>query len=93
MMVLGSLGGIGNIMVIIFGFILYPISEHSFNMKAFKKFYFARTKDQTLFPQLGEFRTNKVNEKIDAMLPKGAAPEAGDKLKSEIYLHRIIKIK
>jgi hypothetical protein len=27
------------------------------------------------------------------MLPKGAAVEAGDKLKSEIYMHRIIKIK
>ena len=45
MMVLGSLGGIGNIMIIVFGFLLFPISEHSFLMKAFKKFYFARTKD------------------------------------------------
>ena len=93
MMVLGSLGGIGNVMIIIFGFLLFPISEHSFLMKAFKKFYFARTKDQTLFPQLGEFRQNKLNEKIDGMLPKEAPKEAGDKIKSEIYMHRIIRIK
>lgn len=91
-MVLGSLGGIGNIMIIIFGFLLFPISEHSFHMKAFKKFYYARTKDQTLFPQLGEFRQNKLNEKIDKMLPKEAPKAAGDKLKSEIYMHRGIRI-
>ena len=93
MMVLGSLGGIGNIMVIIFGFLFFPISEHSFLMKAIKKFYMARTKDQTLFPQLGEFRTNKLNEKIDGMLQKDASKEAADKLKSTIYTHRIVKIR
>lgn len=92
MMVLGSLGGIGNIMIIIFGAIFFPISKHSFLMKAFKKFYFARTKDQTLFPQLGEFRLNKLNEKIDKMLPEGAPKEAGDIIKSKIYTHRIVKI-
>ena len=62
-------------------------------MKAIKKFYMARTKDQTLFPQLGEFRTNKLNEKIDGMLPKDASKEAADKLKSTIYTHRIVKIR
>jgi hypothetical protein len=93
MMVLGSLGGIANIMIFIFGVLLYPITEHSFITKAIRKFYMARTKDNTLFPELGEFRSAKLNEKIDKMLPADCTVEAGDKLKSRIYKHRIIYIK
>ena len=47
--VLGDLGGIVEVIMIIFGFFLFPISEHSFYLKAARMLYFARTKDQTLF--------------------------------------------
>lgn len=35
---------------------------------------------------------NKLNEKIDKMLPNDAPKEAGDQIKSKIYTHRIVKI-
>lgn len=35
--------------MICFGFILYPISEHSFHMKAIKKLYIAKTSNESLF--------------------------------------------
>ena len=36
---------------------------------------------------------NKLNEKIDKMLPDGAPKDAGDMIKSRVYTHRIIKIR
>jgi len=35
--------------MIIFGFFLFPISEHSFYLKAARMLYYARTKDEKLF--------------------------------------------
>jgi len=46
---LGKLGGITNVMMLLFGFILFPISEHAFILKAAKKLFIARTKDKNLF--------------------------------------------
>jgi hypothetical protein len=46
---LGKLGGITNVMMLLFGFFLFGISEHSFILKASKKLFIARTKDETLF--------------------------------------------
>ena len=43
--VLGDLGGIVEVIMIIFGFFLFPISEHSFYMKAGRLLFFARTKE------------------------------------------------
>ena len=42
---LGDLGGVTEIIMIVFGAFLFPISEHSFTMDAMKKFFLARTKD------------------------------------------------
>ena len=47
--VLGDLGGIVEVIMIIFGFFLFPISEHSFYLKAARMLYYARTKDSNLF--------------------------------------------
>lgn len=47
--VLGDLGGIVEVIMIIFGFFLFPISEHSFYLKAARMLYYARTKDEKLF--------------------------------------------
>ena len=46
---LGRLGGITNVMMILFGFMVYPISEHSFILKAAKKLFIARTRDPNMF--------------------------------------------
>lgn len=46
---LGELGGVMEVLVIIFGLILFPISEHSFYLNAIKKLFFARTKDSDIF--------------------------------------------
>lgn len=51
---LGDLGGVIEIVMLFFGFFLYPISEHSFNLEAIKKLFFASTSDETLFEAMTE---------------------------------------
>ena len=46
---LGDLGGVTEVMMIVFCFILLPISEHSFVVKSMKKLYIARTHEKNLF--------------------------------------------
>lgn len=46
---LGAIGGIIEIMLILFGFVFLPISSHSFYLKASRFSYFARSKDKSLF--------------------------------------------
>ena len=46
---LGDLGGVTELIMICFGFFLFPISEHSFILKAAKKFFLANSSDSTLF--------------------------------------------
>lgn len=46
---LGKLGGITAVCMRLFGFFLFPISEHSFLMKASKKLFFVRTRSPELF--------------------------------------------
>ena len=41
---LGKLGGITNVMMLLFGFVLFGVSEHSFVLKAAKKLLIARTR-------------------------------------------------
>ena len=40
---LGDLGGIAEIVLLAFGYFLYPIAQHSFTMKATRKLFLART--------------------------------------------------
>lgn len=46
---LGDLGGVTEVIMICFGFLLYPISEHSFYLKAFKKLFIAKTAEDGIF--------------------------------------------
>ena len=46
---LGDLGGVLEVIMIIFGMFLYPISEHSFVIKAANKLFFARTNRNDVF--------------------------------------------
>lgn len=40
---LGDLGGVTEVIMLVFGFFLFPISEHSFFVHAAREFYFAKT--------------------------------------------------
>ncbi len=46
---MGSLGGITNVIMLLFTGFIMPINEHSFVLKAAYKLYFARTKENDLF--------------------------------------------
>ena len=46
---LGDIGGIIEIIFIVFGSIFLPIARHSFYLKASRFMYFARSRNSTLF--------------------------------------------
>jgi len=45
---LGDLGGVLEIITLIIGFFIYPVSEFSFILKAAKRLYLVRTNDDKL---------------------------------------------
>lgn len=75
---LGKLGGITNVMMLLFGFFLFSISEHSYILKASKKLFIARTRNPKLFK--GDPRQD-IN--VAAL---------SEKAKEELELHRAIKL-
>tara|TARA_B110000285_G_C14549118_1_gene348390 strand:+ start:83 stop:349 length:267 start_codon:yes stop_codon:yes gene_type:complete len=75
---LGKLGGVTNVLMILFGFLLFSISEHSFVLKAAKKFFMARTRDNHLFKKDPR---NIINT-------KGYTKKA----QKELEIHRAIKL-
>jgi len=46
---LGDLGGVTEVIMICFGFFLFPISEHSFVLRAIRKLYLVRTRKDDMF--------------------------------------------
>jgi hypothetical protein len=56
---LGDLGGVTEVIMIFFGFFLYPISEHSFVIKAAKKLFYARTYRDDIFVPKDDPRAEK----------------------------------
>ena len=58
---LGDLGGVIEIILLVFGMFLLPIAKHSFILKATKKLYLARTKEESIFEKVEEKKT-KVKE-------------------------------
>ena len=49
---LGDLGGVIEIILLFFGMFLLPLAKHSFILKATKKLYLARTKEESIFEKL-----------------------------------------
>ena len=45
---IGDLGGVTEIIMLLFGFFMFPISEFSFNMKAMKKWFIVSTNNEDL---------------------------------------------
>ena len=64
-------------MMLLFGFFLFSISEHSFILKAAKKLFIARTRDQNLFK-----KDDRQNIDIKSL---------SSKARHELELHRPIK--
>jgi hypothetical protein len=50
--VIGDLGGVLDVIIFIFGLLLFPISEHSFIMKALQKLFLARTDKEDIFEKV-----------------------------------------
>ena len=58
MNLLGALGGITNVIMILFNGTIKPINEHSYVLKAAKKLYLARSKDEDLFVKETDAKTD-----------------------------------
>ena len=71
------MGGVVEIIVIVFGVILYPISKQSFILKAISELFKARTSNANLFKQ------SKVSTVIQ---------EEDRTVKNEISKHKLIKV-
>jgi hypothetical protein len=78
---LAEFGGMTKIVMMLFGFILYPISEHSFILKASKMMFLARVIDGNL---LRKSIARKPQKNLDHLSEK--------ELKEREY-HRIIRLK
>mgnify|MGYP001094581193 CR=1 FL=1 len=61
---LGDVGGIMDILIIIFGVFLFPLSHHSFLDTATKKFFYARTKDDKDFGKVADSENFPNDKKI-----------------------------
>lgn len=77
-----DLGGVSELLILVFGFFVFPYSEFSFNIKAMKKLFFVRTKNEDNFLNICE---DHKDEEFDMKLPK-------ESLK-EINMHHKIKLK
>jgi hypothetical protein len=81
---LGDLGGVTEVIMIVFGFFLFSFSEHSFYLTALTKLFYARTSDEAMFKSK---RTSKY-------LNRDLIPESTPRvMKNEILKHRFIDIK
>ena len=56
---LGELGGVFELILLIFGFFLFPISEHSFILKAGQKLFYAKSPQNTTFPKHQDQKTRR----------------------------------
>ena len=81
---LGDLGGVTEVIMIVFGFFLFSISEHSFYLTAVTKLFYARTMDEHMFK--GKRTSKYLNRDL---IPESTPRE----MKNEILKHRYIDIK
>jgi hypothetical protein len=57
---LGDLGGVTEVIMIVFGLFIFPVSEHSFIIKAVKKLYMAKTKNDKLFKLSKSYQEREI---------------------------------
>ena len=91
--ILGDLGGVIEILMIVLGTFLYPISEHSFILKALSKLYMARTRDEQLLHKNHIEAENLEKDEEDDQKGQVKRKRRLSKAeKREIDKHRFIKI-
>ena len=56
---LGDLGGVTEVIMAVLGIFLFPISEHSFIIKAAKIVFLAKTKDENMFKHKEKYQTKE----------------------------------
>ena len=60
---MGDIGGMLGVMTYVLSFILGPITEHSFTMKALEKLYFVKTDLPNMFRKSSTFDKNALKSK------------------------------
>ena len=83
---LGDLGGATEVIMIMFGFFIFPFAEYQFTMAAAKRLFLARTTDDSIFVIPNPEKLNKkvFDKKSMAHLPK--------KVRKELNTHKQIQI-
>tara|TARA_B110000285_G_C14885805_1_gene496111 strand:- start:518 stop:790 length:273 start_codon:yes stop_codon:yes gene_type:complete len=80
---IGDLGGVKELIILSFGWFLFPMSEHSFIMKAAKHLFLARTSNKEIFTKNPHGKHIRLNKFI----------QSGLLTQSEIYeLHKHKKV-
>ena len=79
---IGDLGGVVEILLLIFVFFIAPISEHSFKLAVANRLFWAKTKDKKLFRISHE--PHHINKATNLKLP--------DKVLKELNFHRDIHL-
>jgi len=59
------LGGVTEVVMLSFGFMMFPISEHSFTLKAAKRLFLARTDDKEMFVYTHGDKKQMTYDEID----------------------------
>jgi hypothetical protein len=82
---LGDMGGIQGILISLLGVLVVPVSAHSFNIKAARKLFMARSESSDLFMEVPK---EKLGIEFDEELIKSQTP----KMEKEIRKHYVPSI-
>lgn len=63
-MLMSDLGGVVNVLLAVFGIVLYPLSQHLYYLKSAQRMYLARTKDKNLLEKPSDKNTSQQDEQI-----------------------------
>ena len=86
---LGDLGGVTEVIMLVFGIFLFPISEHSYTVQAAKKLFLAKAKDDKLFAEpIQEEGMPKFASIDPAKVPEGVSKN----VLKDSETHRIIEL-
>lgn len=84
MSLLRDFAGIFELLLVIFGFFLLPVSEYSFNMWAGRRLYFGSTTDQKVFDRSGKYPESTQRKEYSYEL----TPEENDR----VGTHFVVKL-
>lgn len=84
------------VLILIFGLFLFPISEHSFYLNAIKKLFFARTHDDSIFEtrskaQIKQKGKNTLEKSLNRRLSLSSNQRYSNE--SELKSHRYVRLR